>query len=99
MSPPSTTIAVAVTNDDLGPARKAMTSPISAGWAGRPSGCIAPQSLTTSDGSRPSANRAAALRSIGVSTEPGQTQFTRMVGAWSIAIAFVSATTPPLEAE
>ncbi len=40
------------------------------------------------------------LGSMGVSTSPGQMQFTRIPWRpWSMAMALVSSTTPPFEAQ
>ena len=81
------------------PARKATTSATSRGAATRPIGCIRPQPATTSSSAAglPSLKRRAEARSIGVSTEPGQTALTRTpVRASSRAMARTSASSAPL---
>ena len=65
--------------DARGEARKEIAAATSSAVAMRPSGCEVPQSasvLSTAAGD-PSLNRSADARSIGVSTEPGLTLFTR----------------------
>jgi hypothetical protein len=74
-----------------------MTSATSSGLATLPRGCILPQFSRVSSTLSPPLNRSADHRSIGVSTEAGQTAFTLMFSsAWSRAIARVRALIPPL---
>src|SRR5690349_3734887 len=77
-----------------------MTSATSPGVATRPSGCDRPHSATTSSVDRPLPNCAADVRSMGVSTDPGQTAFTRIPSsAWSTAIARTRLSSAPLPIE
>ena len=77
--------------------RNSTTEAISSGSITVPRGWMRPQLSMVCSGS-PSAS-SAACRSMGVRTEPGSTQFTRIPFlAWSSASDFVSDTTPPLEA-
>ena len=84
-------------NDASSDARNSTARAISSGLPIRPSGRLAaPFTYSSHDSPRCFASSG----SIGVSTSPGQTQFTRMpCRPWSIAIALVSRTTPPLEAQ
>jgi hypothetical protein len=96
-SPPSTRSSVPVTKLARSLARNAIASATSSARATRPSGCARPHVTTVSSTVLSPLKRPAAHRSIGVSTEPGQRALQRMLSAaWSIAIAFVSATIAPL---
>src|SRR5690606_8284826 len=77
-SPPSTRYSEPVTNEERSLARNATTSATSAGLATRPSGWVRPHAATVSSTVCSPRNRPAAQRSIGVSTEPGQTALARI---------------------
>src|SRR6266852_5409988 len=95
--PPSTTSAVPVTNEDASLARYSAACAISSGVPTRPSGRLA-ASARKRLFSSPSCR--ASSRNMPVSVSPGQMQFTRMFcGPWSTAIAFVSSTTAPFDAQ
>src|SRR5439155_23750944 len=97
VNPPSTGSATPVMKPAAGVARKSTTDAISAGVASRPSGCAISFSRRNADGSGIASKNCC---SIGVSTMPGQTAFTRMLsGAQSSASARASCTAAPFVAQ
>src|SRR2546422_1165718 len=95
--PPSTTRAAPVMKEESSDARKSTALAISSGVPILPMARVAQPARYSSHFSP---RRRASAGSIGVSTSPGQMQFTRMpFPPSSIAIALVIRTIPPLDAQ
>src|SRR6266581_8831710 len=94
LKPPSMMNSAPVTNADSSLAKYSAAAAISSGLPMRPTACVADISCRALSGSGYSASRAA---TNGVSTRPGQMQFTRMPSlAWSSAMLLVRPATANL---